>query len=78
MVANLEKEKAKMSAEVAKLTKELAETEEEWEKMKDPSKLVKMKVKQSGSGAGGIWNPPFIECRRKESRYTKERTYAKC
>ena len=63
MVANLEKEKAKMSAEVAKLTKELAETEEEWEKMKDPSKLVKMKVKQSGSGAGGDLEPTFIECR---------------
>ena len=62
-VANLEKEKAKMSAEVAKLTKELAETEEEWEKMKDPSKLVKMKVKQSGSGAGGDLEPTFIECR---------------
>ena len=71
MVANLEKEKAKMSAEVAKLTKELTEAEEEWEKMKDPSKLVKMKVKQSGSGAGGDLEPTFIECRSEGLRIYK-------
>ena len=71
MAANLKKEKAKMSAEVAKLTKELAETEEEWEKMKDPGKLVKMVVKQSGSGAGGDLEPTFIECRSEGIRVYK-------
>ena len=71
MVANLEKEKAKMSAEVAKLTKQLTEAEEEWEKMRDPSKLVKMKVKQSGSGAGGDLEPTFIECRSEGLRIYK-------
>lgn len=71
MASNLEKEKAKMSAEVAKLTKDLAEAEEEWEKMKDPGKLVKMVVKQSGSGAGGDLEPTFVECRSEGIRVYK-------
>ena len=71
MTANLNKAKAKMSEEMAKLTKELAQAEAEWEKMEDPSKLVKMVVKQSGSGAGGDLEPTFIECRSEGIRVYK-------
>ena len=31
-----------------------------------------MKVKQSGSGAGGIWNPLSSNAEAKESRYTRK------
>lgn len=71
MTADLSKAKAKMSEEMAKLTKELAQAEDEWEKMEDPSKLVKMVVKQSGSGAGGDLEPTFIECRSEGIRVYK-------
>ena len=59
----LKAEKAKMSEEVAKLTKDLAEAEDELELMKDPSKFATMVVRQSGSGSGGDLEPTFIECR---------------
>jgi hypothetical protein len=71
MTADLNKAQAKMSEEMAKLTKELAQSEDEWEKMEDPSKLVKMVVKQSGSGAGGDLEPTFIECRSEGIRVYK-------
>lgn len=71
MTADLNKAKAKMSEEMAKLTKDLAQAEDEWEKMEDPSKLVKMVVKQSGSGAGGDLEPTFIECRSEGIRVYK-------
>lgn len=71
MAADLKKAEAKMSEEMAKLTKELAQAEDEWEKMEDPSKLVKMVVKQSGSGAGGDLEPTFIECRSEGIRVYK-------
>lgn len=71
IAADLKKAEAKMSEEMAKLTKELAQAEDEWEKMEDPSKLVKMVVKQSGSGAGGDLEPTFIECRSEGIRVYK-------
>ena len=71
MAADLKKAEAIMSEEMAKLTKELAQAEDEWEKMEDPSKLVKMVVKQSGSGAGGDLEPTFIECRSEGIRVYK-------
>lgn len=71
MNASLNKEKAKMSEDVARLTKALAKAEDELERMKDPEKLVKMVVKQGGSGAGGDLEPTFIECRAEGIRVYK-------
>lgn len=59
----LKAEKAKMSEQVDKLTKDLAKAEDDLELMKDPSKFANMVVRQSGSGAGGDLEPTFIECR---------------
>jgi hypothetical protein len=59
----LKAESQKVSAEIAILTENLDEAEEEWDLMKDPNEFATMVVKQSGSGVGGDLEPTFIECR---------------
>ncbi|MDA0723776.1 MAG: hypothetical protein O3B25_05865, partial [Verrucomicrobia bacterium] len=56
-------ESQKVSAEIAILTENFDEAEEEWDLMKDPNEFETMVVKQSGSGVGGDLEPTFIECR---------------
>ncbi|MBC8350142.1 MAG: hypothetical protein O3A82_04280 [Verrucomicrobia bacterium] len=59
----LKAESQKVSAEIAILTENFDEAEEEWDLMKDPNEFETMVVKQSGSGVGGDLEPTFIECR---------------